>query len=73
MSWPRTREYLYMAIAAFLAIMYAVMGTMDYQDALIAEASKPILTFPIPYKAVVCQSTYYREKPRCAYYTGKEE
>lgn len=40
MSWPRKREYLYMAIAAFLAVIYATVGTMDFQDALIAEQMK---------------------------------
>ncbi len=87
-TWPRKREYLYAAIAAALAIIYAIVGTMDYQDALIAERARfapqdrpaapgqvlpplsepspAVLSHPIPYRAVVCQSG------RCAYYIGKD-
>jgi len=39
-SWPRKREYLYGLIAAFLAVIYAIVGTMDYQDALIAQQTR---------------------------------
>ena len=86
MSWPRKREYLYIAVAAFLAVIYAIAGTMDYQDALIAQqirfapqapavtgqdatsspqSSPAALSFPLDWKAVVCQ------QGRCVYYTGK--
>jgi len=71
MSWPRKREFVYMAIAAFLAVVYA--SAPQSLPAVTGKAQPPssgqtaVLSFPLPYKAVVCMDG------RCAYYFGKEQ
>ncbi len=71
MSWPRKREFVYMAIASFLAVVYA--SAPQSLPAVTGKAQPPsssgqaaVLSFPLPYKAVVCQNG------RCVYYFGKD-
>lgn len=83
MSWPRKREYLQAAIAAALAIIYCIVGTMDYQDALIAEHSRFAPQAPAvtgtenpSAPAVLSHPIPYKavvcQDVRCVYYFGKD-
>lgn len=63
-----------------VAAIFLVLGAIDYSEALTQEAiekeqrplraARPVLSHPIPYRAVVCQSGPL-EKPRCRFYTGE--
>lgn len=72
------------AVAAVALGAFSFLGAMDYSDALVQDAmekeARPQrviaadrLTFPLDYKAIVCQSTYYAERPRCRYYAERNK
>ena len=88
-TWPRKREYLYAAIAVFLAVIYSIVGTMDYQDALLAQAERFAPQAPTvigqgsppppsePSPAALSHPIPYKaivcQAGRCVYYAGKRD
>lgn len=69
-----------MALGRLIGILGALaliawVGNSGFADELIAEAidkeERPqiVLSHPLPYKAIVCQSDY-GQKPECRYYFG---
>jgi hypothetical protein len=64
-------------IAVFLVVALGFVGTMDYAEALTADAINKDRQFPawmvIPYTAVVCDTSNSRKKPACCYYVPTSE
>ena len=67
-----------------MAGAYGFMGAMDYSDAIVQEAmekeARPAraiaadikLSYPLEYKAVVCQRGKYADRPTCRFYARRE-
>lgn len=70
------------AVAVLALAAFSFLGAMDYSDALeqdaIEKEARPQrviaadrLTFPLDFKAIVCQRTYYGERATCRYYAER--
>lgn len=71
------------AIGAIIVLgAFSFLSAMDYSDALIQDATEKEarpqrvinsdrLGFPLDFRAIVCQRTYYGERATCRYYTER--